>query len=375
MAGAQQQQPQGDHSLGPLWIAAGVCLLFATIWYFLKSQIVAFILGVRLLEINLISLFTNALQPLATTIRHFSPADYGSVDLNQIINVSNAVGSYLSYPVAAILATLAIVLYASNPTLRFKKTYNMKALAELEKENWPQITPVVKLDLVSEDIDKGPWSMALSPMQFAKKYQLLREEQPTENAAYIGKQRIIAVVIRERAQSIFALQLGGYWTSPDNLKIHTKAIFAACAARIAGDREGAANLLAQIARSSATGKLDFSGTDALLKKHVNHKVVVKVMQSHAYIFTVMASMLATARNDGVFSTADFLWLKPVDRQLWYVLNNVGRQTAFPEIAGFYSHWLAELQLGYRLYVPVVDEAVNALDKAIQDIIYIPDEVE
>lgn len=375
MAGAQQQQPQGDHSLAPLWIAAGFCLLFAAIWYFFKAPIVAFILGVRLLELNLISLFTNALQPLANTIRHISPVDYSNVDLNQLINVSNTVGTYLSYPIAAVLGILAVVLYASNPTLRFKKQHNMHTLAELEKANWPQITPVVKLDLVSEDIDKGPWGMAQTPMQFAKKYQLLREEQPTENSAYIGKQRVTAVVIRERAQSIFSLQLGSYWSSPENLKIHTKALFAVCAARIAGDRENAADLLGKIARSSATGKLDFSGVDALLKKHINNKIVVKVMQSHAYIFTVMASMLLTARNDGVFSTADFLWLKPVDRQLWYVLNNVGRQTAFPEIAGFYSHWLAELQLGYRLFVPVVDEAVNALDKAIQDIIYIPDEVE
>ncbi len=35
--------------------------------------------------------------------------------------------------------------------------------------NWPQITPVLDLDLIKTDIDKGPWAMAMTPMQFCKR--------------------------------------------------------------------------------------------------------------------------------------------------------------------------------------------------------------
>ena len=130
----------------------------------------------------------------------------------------------------------------------------------------------------------------------------------------------------------------------------------------------------QIAESS-NGKLNFSGTEALLQKHLNHKLVQKVIQEHAYELTTMASMLAAARLDGVQASADFLWLKPLDRRLWYTLNTIGRQTPFAEVAGIFAHWLAEKEAGRKLLVPIVDEATKALEIALKEVIYRPDEKE
>lgn len=372
---AQQQQSQGDNSLAPLWIAVGVFLLLIGIWYFAQPQIVGFVLHVRLAEIALIRLFTSGLDPLNKLIFNIPYSEYGNIGIDQLMNISNQVGMYLRYPIVAILFILAVILYLSNPTLRFKKIYSIQSLAEQEKINWPQITPVVRLDLIDEDINKGPWAMSLTPMQFAKKYDLLRVEQPKEVSSFNERNKIIATVIRERAHNIFTLQLSSYWAGVEHLRPHTRALFAVFSAKIVGDREGATKILNQISRSSESGKLDFSGVDALLRKHHNNKNIVKIIQNHAYVLTVMASMLAAARGDGVLAAADFLWLRPVDRTLWYMLNNVGRQTAFVEIGGPFAHWLAELEVGHRLYVPMVEEAVNALDKAIQDILYVPDDVD
>ena len=87
----------------------------------------------------------------------------------------------------------------------------------------------------------------------------------------------------------------------------------------------------------------------------------------------MASMLELARTDGVLASAEFLWLKPLDRNLWYMLNCVGRQTPFPEISGPFAHWIVEKRLRRPLKVPMVAEAVDALDVALSDIIYNPEE--
>jgi intracellular multiplication protein IcmP len=102
-------------------------------------------------------------------------------------------------------------------------------------------------------------------------------------------------------------------------------------------------------------------------------MVKKITDGHAYILTVMASMLTLARLDGVQASADFLWLKPIDRRLWYILNTVGRQTPFVEVAGIFAHWVAEKELERKLLIPMVEEATNALELALQDIIYKPDE--
>lgn len=377
MAAQQQSQGGGDNSLAPLWYAAGIVLVVLAAWYFAHAQIVAFVLAVRLLEVQLMAMFVHVLAPVEAMLRSISPVEYSNITFDQLVNISTAVGSYFRYPVIGILLILALVLYLSNPILRFKKTYSMQRLVDDEKENWPQITPILGLDLVSEDIDKGPWAMAMSPMQFAKKYRLLMEERgnPVTSFTRKGRAAVTAVVIREEAHKVFAFQLGSFWTNVDSLKVHAQALFAVFAARLAGDREGAAKLLQHIALSASSGKLDFSGYKELLNKYRNNKHVVRATEDHAYVLTVMASMLMLARRDGVLATADFLWLKPLDRTLWYMLNAVGRQTPYVEVAGPFAHWLAELEFGRKLYVPVVDAAVNALEIAIKEVVYVSEEEE
>ena len=243
----------------------------------------------------------------------------------------------------------------------------MKRLFNYERQNWPQITPVSKLDLVKEDIEQGPWAMAMTPMQFTKKHGLIEDSKVDE-----GKRT--AILDRAKAHKVFALQLGALWHGPQALPIHTKALYAAFAVTANRDRKSADALLQQIAHSSASGQLNFAGVDELLKKNMNTKIVQMASQRHAYQLTIMSSMLELARTDGVFACADFLWLKPVDRRLWYLLNAMGRQTAVSEVAGPFAHGLAEKELGRPMQTPMVEEAVKGLEQALVDIIYEPDEV-
>ena len=88
---------------------------------------------------------------------------------------------------------------------------------------------------------------------------------------------------------------------------------------------------------------------------------------------MMASMLEGAREDGVQASADFLWVKPLDRRFWYMMNTVGRQTPYVEVAGPFAHWIAEKEAGRKLLVPMVEEATNALELALKEVVYRPDE--
>ena len=243
----------------------------------------------------------------------------------------------------------------------------MKCLRELEQENWPQIIPAMRLDLLHKDIAEGPWAMALTPIQFCKKYDLISEERP-ENSQ-------VASLKKGAAHRVLALQLGRPWRSLEALPVHVQGLFAIFAARANHDSETANNLLYQISASANGSKLDFSGYKEILAKHCQSKAIARVVSRHAYTYGVMASMLELARTDGVLASAEFLWLKPLDRQMWYVLNTVGRQTAVCEVAGIFSHWKAEKRLKRPLKVPMVDEAVNALEVGLKDIIYNPEEDE
>lgn len=369
-----------DNSLDFLWLVVLIVVGVALVWYFTKDFITTFVYQIRYYEIiglqfilgiwNRIVAFSHLPLPISATSglsEWFTliQTKRAAADFSGIANVSTAVGNYLRYPIAAILVILAVVVYRANLAEKFKRVFNMQRLRVAEQKDWPQITPIYKLDLVKQDINEGPWAMAMPPLNFAKKYNLMKIEKEN-NKTNIS-------LLNGSAHRVFALQLGANWNGAERLPIYTQALFAICAARANRDRDGSNKLLKQIGASSESGKLDFTGTQELLAKHVNTKLVQRVVSRHAYVLTVMASMLELARTDGVLASAEFLWLKPVDRKLWYMLNSVGRQTAPTEIAGAFAHWLVERKMGGALKVPMVDEAVMALDAALKEIIYEPEE--
>jgi intracellular multiplication protein IcmP len=290
-----------------------------------------------------------------------------SVTFNQMLEVTTLVGEYTRYPVMAILIGLASLLYFSNVTLKFRKTYSMTTLRSQEKANWQQIIPVAKLDIAKESIDKGPWAMAQTPMDFAKAYNLLRKDDFAPDDPLKPGTPVTAGIRRGESKSVFTLQLGAVWEGFELLPIHYLALAAVFAARINQDRDGASKMLLTINESIATGKISFMGAKSLIKKHINSPIVRECEQRHAYNITVLATLIEAARDDGVLPCCDFLWLKTYDRRLWYMLSSVGRQTPFVEVGGVFAHWKAEKALGRRSIVPMIDEAVKALELAVKEV--------
>lgn len=375
--GQNQQNNQNDNSLDFIWMIVLIVAAIGLSWYFGKNYITAFIYQVRFYEIAAITFVVNLWNQFTHLVPFLPAIDLSKLNswaaliqqkavgtsFQALQDMSYDVGSYLRYPTIIVLAALAFFVYSKNVTMKFKTVFNMKRLREQENKNWPQITPILKHNLIKEDIDKGPWAMSMTPMQFCKRFDLIQEEVDDD-----GKKK--AILKNNAAGNYFVLQLGSLWQSAKSLPIHARALFAIFAACANQDRKAADVLLDQIAYSAAdNGKLNFAGTDELLAKYIDSKVVTRAVQKHAYVLTVMASMLELARTNGVLASAEFLWLKPIDRRLWYVLNSVGRQTAVPEVAGPFAHWLAEKKLSRALQVPMIDEAVRSLEVALTEILY------
>jgi intracellular multiplication protein IcmP len=292
--------------------------------------------------------------------------------------LSTEVGEYLRYPAAIILTFLAIYVYRHHLLMRFTQRYNTKTLATQETKNWPQIKIVSKLDLLSQDLDSGPWAMAMTPLQFAKKNKLIQVEFADRTESQFSKTEVPEFTIlldKMRTERAFIAQLGRPWQGVEKMAAHRRAIFAIFAARVCRDSKGALELVYHLADSAGDGRVDYTGVDTMLRKYGNDPNVVKITKQHAYEFTIMASMLLAAREDGVVASADFLWVKPMDRRLWYVINNVGRQTPAVEVGGIFCHWYNELALKRPLSSPMVEGAVIALELALSEIIFIPDDKE
>lgn len=378
---ASQQQSGGsspDNSLDFLWMIVLLVGGLALTWYFAQSYIVTAVLAVRFYEISLIEFVLRGYGYLASLLHLPIPntdnlvsalttinSQPTKMSLTDLTTLSNNVGRYYMIPVAMICMLLAVITYFANITERFKHVYSMDTLRKAENKIWPQITPIMKVDLVKKDLDDGPWSSSMTPRLFSKKYDLIIENRQ-------GKE--LNVTLNEgAAYRIFSMQVGQFWRDIEMFPMHIQAMYAIFLARANQDRKKADDLINQIANSATSDKLDFSGVKELVAKHKTSKSAKYAQNKHAYLLTVMATLLELARTDGVLATAEFLWLKPIDRPLWYMLNSVGRQTAFPEIAGVYAHWLAEKKVDRPLKVPMVEEAVRALDAAIKEVKYEPED--
>lgn len=387
--GGGQQQSQGgggggDNSLDFLWVVVAFIIGIMLTWHYGKGHITQGICFVRFYEIEAIkyAIFHWArfavwlsgfgiLLPvpdlsLLGIWQNFTVTNRSPVQFSILMELSSSVGSYLRYPVIFILAVLTSFIYFSNTAQRFKSFLNMKQLKTLEQENWPQIAPVVKLDLLNTDLDKGPWAMSLSPMKYCKKHNLLREEKNEYGSP-------VAFLKRGDAYRHLSLQLGPRWRGPEFLPKHQRALYAVFASRINGDKPSADALLIQLSISAARGRMNFKGVGKLVAKHKRANSVLKITSVHAYTTTALASLLSASREAGVLATAEFIWLKPIDRRMWYMLNSVGRPTAVSEISGAFSHWVAEKKLGLPLVTPMVEQAVTGFELALKDIIYKPDE--
>ncbi|MDP3560440.1 MAG: type IVB secretion system coupling complex protein DotM/IcmP, partial [Legionellaceae bacterium] len=176
------------------------------------------------------------------------------------------------------------------------------------------------------------------------------------------------------AKQLFTLQLGAFWNGFEHIPPYAWALAAVFMARLNRDRSGAEKIISTLNITFTKGRPEYAVAKATLKKHMNAENVQEILQRHAYMLTVMASLLEGAREDGVMASADFLWLKVVDRRLWYMLNSVGRQTPYVEVGGPFSHWKAEKKMGRKIIVPMVSEAVKALSVALSEVKLTPKEL-
>ncbi len=392
-AGGGQDQGAEKNVYYIFWLLVLIGIVAGIIWYYFNTQFKWFFLKLRFVEFQCIYWFLQMLPDSLPWVGHLLPSALGvikaclltvqqintdvlSLDLAE--SLSTIAGSYLRYPMALYLLGLCIVVFKTNVHMRLKKKFNMRTLARQESINWPQIKIVTQTNLVEEDLETGPWAMAMTPLQFAKKNKLvsiIAMDAGEKRFAKIKAPEYTLRLHRARSERAFSAQLGRPLQSLKAMPLHRQALFAALAGRACRDTIVAGDLVTQFANSAAEGTLDYHGVDDLCAQYYQNSKIQALFKAHAYEFTFFISLLLLAREDGVVASADFLWVKPLDRRLWYVINNVGRQTPAVEVGGIFNHWYYEIGMKRALSTPKVEEAVEALSLALSEVIYIPTDEE
>jgi len=346
-----EQQGNANSADDFLWGMVGAIITIGLLWYAFHAEIAIGFLyladyKVRFLEMFLDSPQGGYLHSLREWINNINP---GTLSFNALMVLSKTVGKYFMVPVSMILFYWAYKLY-SKPTYSRKLDTNM--LIKSESALWPEIIPPMMHDILKEDPLTGKWAVSRSPVAFLEHFKLMTSNGDLKE---------------DKVRSILRKQLGAPFKGLRSLNKYELAVFGCFASAILKDKDES-NLALSLINQSYDGKdIDASPGIKLAKKYIKDPKIQDLIARHQFKTTLLFAMLQTAReSSGVLPSSNFLWMKPLARHTWYVLNNVGRKVAWSDVCAVFGHFNAEVLYGKKIEKPFIDKSVEGLVKITRE---------
>lgn len=330
-------------------------------------------------------------RSLSQWARAAAPAQ---LQLEDMLVATTAAGRWMRWINLLLLAPLALFIWHyADRTRLLRKRFNARELLARNQHLFPCIAPALRRNLLTEHWHRGAWAVAHSPTRWVADHALLLDREgkpvrrewlitadglPNEDSPLQHRERLDPHpaagfrLDRARAQHLFAVQLGERFVSLEQLPPHRRALAAAFLAFAHAKREEGQRFLDQLSRSfreaprpGTACHLDTAGADDLVRRCPITPALQQRLEGHScYVTTWFVALLECARARGLLPTAEFLWLRPADRTLWYALNQVGGGTRWTEAAGIWAHYEAETVLRSALREPEVAAAVDALEQSL-----------
>lgn len=331
------------------------CILF---WMVFSTQISSGIRWIRVMELSLVSLFTDRYDVLLAQLKALAPQDIRPIYLFRMTEVTMEV---YQYPIMGILMVMAIISYFIKDRHPFARRFDLEGIAKEQADAFPVTMPIIKFNpLAANHRPPGspvperlpPFAEALSPEEWVS-----HNDIPMQNG----------VIDRDATRLAFAKQLGGRWKGVGRLPLYARALFAAFAMKAHGKRTESDEFLGELARHWEPGRglVLPSGLrkeiDRIIADPKLGRVLEKIAAQHSFTTPALLRCLNMAREQGgVLAPAQFLWLRAVDRSLWYAMNNLGRGAVHIEGAGAMAHYRAEKSAGKPIPNPLIETAIDGL---------------
>lgn len=347
-------QQVSDRSSTPVIILVIVLVIGMAmgIWHFRHAELAAKLLTWKAYEVYPFALvFDFAKDSQRTLFTYYKYARV--VRFKELWSLGTQIGLYYGFIPVSLAAWFAYKAL-KNPILKANRVHTIQSLLEAQSTHFSAVAPILKKDLTN---DRSPeWASSMHPEEWVAEHGLIVNEEVDVN----------------RARQVFIEQLGKPLTSLSKLAPHEKALFAVFALRaFYKDTKGAQKLIDALnySASNEQSRPDFSVAMRAFNKCASNKLAKKWATKHRYARTLLMALLIEARQTGVLPSSNFIWLKPLDRALWYPLNTAGRKVPFIEAAGVFSQMQAE-EVAWDndcvLMAPHVEEAIAGLQKYLEE---------
>ncbi len=368
---SQQKSPHEEFIMATIvgGLLFGICW---AIWYFFHAELTSFLRWVRVGEMWLAAFFVKddyavlvpglGLQSIKTWREWLPTANLNDIRYDEIRASTYVAVLPLRTFFAVALGCMALYVILLGPGTRYRRRMNLEGLIAEQARSFPTIAPFVKFNPRNL-----PYRVLGQPVP-AKLPLFAEALSPEEWIAYKEIKVIKNQVDFSQTWYALAAQLGKRWQGPSRLSPAAQGIYAACALKHVRKRKEAEELLNKLALSWSPQKglrLSLGLKMQIFKIIQNPKLggaLQKYADQHAFETTAMLRCLSRARQEGgVFAPAAFLWLRGVDRNLWYALNNLGRKSYHAEAVGSLVHFTNELIAAQKIPSPRFDDVIKGFD--------------
>jgi hypothetical protein len=319
---------------------------------------------------------------------HITSLDPAALTWERMSAILSYTGKWIRWPFALFLVLFGCMAAVMGRIGKLIRRLNMESLLQHNAESFPCLLPIVgrgEYLLSPESFDAGHWRIGRSPLQFAVENGLLVDDEgcafaPDQVMRHgLGSAEAPAYGLArlDEAKSLESLraQLGPAFGGVGALSVQRKALAAAFLAYAGGDKKEAVALLDALSRSYTENdgvpacpmlqSDDFQKRlDATLDKHKGILPEKALTRHSAFELVWLMALLNRARSKGVLASSQFVFLRPLDRSLWYALNQCGGRAAWAEGFAAWAHHAAEEKAGCALSEPKLGQAVKALRDAL-----------
>lgn len=324
---------------------------------------------------------------------------------------------WLFMPWISLLAGILVIRELTRKQGRIDKPGGKNAMynyARTQMEIWPFIkvvAPIMEKIARDDNLDAGPYAAPKIPIMWMHDQGLLNEVKTKAKRDLLTvSQRVQFTLDRPKAYKALVKNLGRPWVGVSDLTFVERCLFSVLVPHIYGKvKESRLNnrkILAYYGlRLTSKDKKKLNEMESELKLHVDTciakyeksfetpyfdiqefddpydpiissfqrmdteldmkfkgDVLIKdALLTHRYVKTVFFSLMLKSWTYGVLASSELLWVKALDRDLYYVMSQQGRNSAFVEVAGCWSHYLSESSYGFKMLSPQVYPAIRALD--------------
>lgn len=305
--------------------------------------------------------------------REMAASDPAGVTLQDLVGILRAIGLYVRIPAVAFIVILAAVCATRAAPARFKRHFDLDGLLREQTRRFAVARAFVNRRLALTRLEPD----AIRPADYA----LTAEEWLDRFVCKAG-----ALFDETRAAAALISQLGPAWQGPEKATPVVRLLFAAFGLHMVERRDEALELLgeasAALDASKGEGKAGpekFLQIPDVVAKRVDairadpkaFEAAAGVAARHAYTAPALMSVLNVARlRAGVLAPSQFVWVKLVDRPLFYALQSLGFESeglgryAHPnpriEAAGVRDHWASERAAEQPMTAPSIASAMQAL---------------